>query len=661
MRILYVSRETPLAPSGGIATYLEYMVPAMEAAGHEVFLFTWSEVQPFARPVRHAPFRRENVHMEAVDPKEVWRVCPVESHNLFIATWLADRIAEKIRDWRIDVVEATDFLAPCLTVFQALQNRAGARECLFVTYNHGFIEDFYEADQIPMREGARINHLCERQQARVSDLVIAPSRAAAERLRSYGIAKQVAQVREPYRFRVAGDPWPGLRDEILYMGRISISKGIDKLVYLANLLHEVHPLRQIRLVGRVVDTPFRMREMQDYVRARLAPGLREAVFFSDYLPRERAMDLLEPGAICPQLGSAETFSYACIESIDAGLLPVVRDGTPMAEFFPEERLHHLLDPRMGSVRGLQRQMARMLEEAGGISRDVRAYCREALALDRIAQQMGEVYDRALGEKRGPRRPARPRRRAGPGDVTVLIPAYRPTEDFPETIDSLAWQSVGPPRVLICDDGSPEAARPWFDYATALLPDCRVIRQPNGGLLAARNTLAEACETELALFLDTDDLLAPDLLAHLLEAWNENPARPDAVIPQRRNFGESAEPVLAHLLGDHLHLLENDYRMTALIPVEILRQIGFDATRRNGEGDDWAFWLEFTARGHLGALLPEQGFFYRFRKGSMSWPWSEGQNAGSRLMVREAAVEMCRRNPEQAVALARALYAEGVRG
>ena len=660
MRILYVSRETPLAPAGGIATYLEYMVPAMEAAGHEVFLFSWTEAERPARPLRHAPFRADRVHIEAVDPREVWRICPVPAHNLFLSTWLSDRIAEKVRDWDIDVVEATDFLAPCLTAFQAMQARRGAADRLFVTYNHGLIEDFYEADQLSLTAAARLNNLCERQQLRGSDLVVAPSHAAAARLASYGISDRVEVIREPYIFRSdAAAPWPGLRDEIQYMGRLALSKGIDKLIYLANLLQDVHPLRQIRLVGRVIDTPFRQSDMRAYVRARLRPELRDAVFFSDYLPREKALDLLEPGAICPQLGSAETFSYACVESIDAGLLPVVRDGTPMAEFFPEDMLHHLLDPRMRSVRGMQQQMERMLAEAGEISGRVRAHCRETLDPVRIAEEMGRCYDRTLGEKRGRRLYGAPRRPAARGDVTVLIPAYRPDAEFMETVDSLTWQRGGPPRVLICDDGSPEVSRPWFDYARALLPECRVIEQPNGGLLAARNTLAEACETELALFLDTDDVLAPDLLEHLLEAWNSHPARPDAILPQRRNFGESAELVLNHLLGDHLHLLENDYRMTALIPTRLLREIGFDATRRNGEGDDWAFWLEFTARGLTGALLPEQGFFYRFRKGSMSWPWSQGQNAGSRQMVRDAALEMCRNDPQQAMKLARALYVAGV--
>ena len=31
------------------------------------------------------------------------------------------------------------------------------------------------------------------------------------------------------------------------------------------------------------------------------------------------------------------------------------------------------------------------------------------------------------------------------------------------------------------------------------------------------------------------------------------------------------------------------------PDPVLREIGFDASRRNGERLDWAFWLDFAAR------------------------------------------------------------------
>jgi glycosyltransferase involved in cell wall biosynthesis len=660
MRILYLSRETPLHPAGGIATYLEYMVPAMRAAGHEVFLFSWSEARPYVEPDDYAPFKPGNVHIEPVNAHEAWRVFPVGSRNLVMSHWLADRIAAKIREWDIDVVEATDYLAPGLTLFQQLQTRAGADRRLFVTYNHGFIEDFFEADQIMLGRDARTDHLCERQQCRISDLVIAPSRAVRDRLATYGITEAVETVREPYVFTSAPDDgFTRLRNEIEYIGRISISKGIDKLILLTNALHDVFPLRQVRLIGRIVNTPFRKADMRAYVTDRLTPELRDSLYFSGFLPRSAALQLLEPGAICPSLGSAETFSYACVESIDAGLVPVVRQGTPMAEFFPDHLQHHVLDGQMRSVRTLQRQMTAMLDNAAEVTREVRAHCRETLDPGRIAEQMGRLYEDRLARKRGRTLHAAPRKPATLADVTVLIPAYKPNHEFMETVDSLAWQTAGTPKVLICDDGTPESHQPWFDYARALLPDCRIVRQPNSGLLAARNTLAEACETGLALFLDTDDLFAPDLIEHLLQAWNSCPLAPDAVIPQRRNFGESAEPILQHLLQDHLHILDNDYRMTSLIRTQILRDIGFDATRRNGEGDDWVFWLEFTGRGHRGVLLPEQGFHYRFRKGSMSWPWSQGQHVGTQTMVREAMLDMCARNPAHVVSLARALYARNV--
>jgi glycosyltransferase involved in cell wall biosynthesis len=661
MRILYVSKETPFTPAGGIATYLAHMVPAMRAAGHEAFLFTWTDARTAALPADTAPFDRDRVHVEHVDPDEIWRIVPVASRSLCLSTWLADRLLRRIEEWGIDVVEATDYLAPALTAFQRLQTRPGAARRLCVTYNHGFIEDFYEADQIAADRGAEIDHLCERQQCRASDLVVAPSQAARARLEGYGIGR-IHATREPYLFRraepVAPEP---VRDVIDYVGRISISKGIDKLVYLANVLHEVRPLRQIRLIGRVVDTPFRRHDMRAYLRDRLRPELREALFLTGYLERQTALNLLEPGAISPSLGSAETFSYACAESIDAGLVPVVRHGTPMAEFLPPDLGHHVLDAEMRSVRGLQAQLARYLDAAPALLPEIRRHCRETLAPDRIAEDMGTAYDRALRAKRRVKVFARSeRQRATIGDVTILVPAHRPDHAFMETVDSVARQTAGTPRMLICDDGSPDSHTSWFDYARAMLPACRIVRQPNSGLLAARNTLAEACETRLSVFLDTDDILHPEFLDQALAAFNHAPSRPDAVIPQRQNFGESAECVLGHLLEDHLHFLQNDYRMTALVRTEILRRIGFDATRRNGEGDDWAFWLDFTGRGHVAALLPERGLHYRFRRGSMSWPWSEGQTVGTQTMVRETAQRMCAAQARHAGRLARAFYAQALR-
>lgn len=659
MRILFVSSETPLFPAGGIATYLEYMVPALRAQGHDVFLFTFREEQGFVPPVSAAPFDKDKVHIELINEHRVHAKFPSRSHFQAVAYHLATRLMRMIEEQDIDVVETTDWQAPCLALFHALQSRAGAERRLFSTFHHGLSEIIFEADQIGYPDWALANGVAERAQMRISDLVIAPSNASARRLKTLGNDAEIRIVREPYAFRNPAEELPAARDEVQYIGRLSIQKGLDKLIYASNILHSVQPLRRIELIGRVGFTSFREPDIIEYCRKRLRPELRDKLLYSDFKPREVALDLLQRGAISPHLGTDETFSYACIESIDAGQVPLVRHGTAMAEFYPEDMQHHVLDAQMRSVRGMQETFEGILSDAPRIVERVQEHCRTTLDPGKVAGDLGQAYAEALDRKRGWRAHAVPRPRATIADVTVLVPAYKPNHEFMETVDSLVAQTAGIPKVLICDDGTPESHQPWFDYAEAVLPDCTILRQPNAGLLATRNTLIEACETPLSIFVDTDDLFAPELLENMLEAWNESPRQPDAVIPQRRNFGETNELVLRHLLGDYMHVMENDYRMTSLIRTDILSEIGFDASRRNGEGDDWIFWLDFEARGYRAVLLPEAGFLYRFRRGSMSWPWSEGQNVGTQTMLREVLHETLQRDPDKSKAVTRAIFARAV--
>ncbi|WP_118134226.1 glycosyltransferase [Oceanicella sp. SM1341] len=655
MRILYVTNESPLFPAGGIATYIAYMAEAMRAQGHEVFLLSWHFRDP--GPVEDfSPFEPSHVRILRLSLPRLHAKFPHSHHNIATSALLEPEIGRLVREWQIDVVEAPDFLSPALSFFQGWQSRADRPDLLCVSYNHGFIEDFYEADQIGPKIATQNDLSGERQQLRASDLVIAPSQVALRRLNSYGIVDNVSLVREPYRFeRRAG--FDALQNALTYMGRVSISKGVDKLVLFANVIDEVMPLETLMLIGRKVNTPFRERDIEAYVRKRLSPRLAERVLLTGMLSRPLALGLLRPGAIAPSFGAAETFSYACIEGIDHGQFPVVRKGTPMAEFFPESLQHHVLEEDLSDPHHLARRFEGMIAEAPAITAELQEVNAEALDPARIAARMTEEYDTALRAKRGYARvQVQVRRPATLADVTVLMPVYRPDAGIVETIESLAQQTAGVPRLLICDDGTPPEARHWFDYARMRIPECEVIRQPNGGLMAARATLIDRAPSRLSLFLDADDILDPRYLARVLEAYNANAHTPNAVLTHRFNFQQSDEVVLRHLLHDHVHMLRNDYRMTALVETEALRAIGFDVTRRNGEADDWVFWLEFAAAGYRAEMVPEPLFRYRFRSGSMSWPWSTGQMIGSLSMVRQALTAMVERRPGQARALSRALFA-----
>jgi hypothetical protein len=131
-------------------------------------------------------------------------------------------------------------LAPALPLYQALQTRSSGQKVLCATYNHGFIEDFHEADQIGMTTQVQTELLGERQQCRLSDVVLAPSQAARIVSPPYASSNKLRSVREPYRM-ASRAPFTGVRQDLTYFGRISISKGIDKLIHFANVTPVLRP------------------------------------------------------------------------------------------------------------------------------------------------------------------------------------------------------------------------------------------------------------------------------------------------------------------------------------------------------------------------------------------------------------------------------------
>ncbi len=647
MRILYISKETPMAPVGGISTYLSYIVPAMRAAGHDVYLFTWAEEKELLSD--ESPFPFENTWIRRISPGFLSRAAIHTPKDEALATALLPDLLRCIDLWQIDVIEATDYLSPASALFSHMKSDAGHLHRLCVTYHHGFLEDFMEQDHDHPSVYRQNEFYGERLQCRVSDLVIAPSQTALKNLRCYGILTPAQVIREPYLFGPKPDV-PKLLPEITYMGRISLSKGIDKILYLANAIHDRWPLEQIACVGTEVPTHFRIKETRRYMSTRVSPELATKIRYFGHIPRKDALALLKPGQLAPHLGSADTFSYACVESLDNGLMPIVRHGTAMAEFFPENLQHLVFPQSLGTPAEIQQHHEKLLAAGPEVVHELREYNTRVLDPQNIARQMGETYSQHLHRKRT--RKSR-RSRATHEDVTFLIPAYKPDASFTETIDSIASQCGGQPRVIICNDGSPQASTEWFDYARMRLNDCRIFNQPNGGLLAARNCLVNHLETPLAVFMDTDDLLTGKYLSRVLEAYNENPDA-NAVITERWNFDEDCERVIRQMLGDHLHFIRNDYRMTALIEKEVLGKLPFDSLRRNGEADDWDFWLRFHGHGYQAAFVPEPLFRYRFRTNSMSWPWSTGQSNGTNAMLKDAIVELLGLRPELAQQVAKAL-------
>lgn len=100
-------------------------------------------------------------------------------------------------------------------------------------------------------------------------------------------------------------------------------------------------------------------------------------------------------------------------------------------------------------------------------------------------------------------------------VSVLIPAYNAEAWIADTIRSALAQTWPRKEVVVVDDGSADGtlsiARQFESN------EVRVVTQPNQGAAAARNKALSLYRGDYIQWLDADDLLSPDKVAHQMNA------------------------------------------------------------------------------------------------------------------------------------------------
>jgi peptidoglycan/xylan/chitin deacetylase (PgdA/CDA1 family)/ubiquinone/menaquinone biosynthesis C-methylase UbiE len=102
-------------------------------------------------------------------------------------------------------------------------------------------------------------------------------------------------------------------------------------------------------------------------------------------------------------------------------------------------------------------------------------------------------------------------------VSIIIPAYNAADTLDDALASVHAQRVGTWEAVVVDDGStddtPRVAERWAARDGRM----RVVRQPNSGPSAARNSGIRAARYGWMVFLDADDWLSPDFLKYMLRA------------------------------------------------------------------------------------------------------------------------------------------------
>lgn len=99
-------------------------------------------------------------------------------------------------------------------------------------------------------------------------------------------------------------------------------------------------------------------------------------------------------------------------------------------------------------------------------------------------------------------------------VSVIVPCYNAAPTLPATIESVLAQTWRNTEVIVVNDGSTDAS---LEIARRYEPrGVRVVDQPNRGAAAARNAGLAQASGDFIQFLDADDLIAPDKIAHQVQ-------------------------------------------------------------------------------------------------------------------------------------------------
>lgn len=108
-------------------------------------------------------------------------------------------------------------------------------------------------------------------------------------------------------------------------------------------------------------------------------------------------------------------------------------------------------------------------------------------------------------------------------ISVIVPVYNAENFLRDCIDSILSQTFSDFEIILVNDGSPDNSGKICDEYAAKYGCISVIHQKNQGQAAARNHAMAQAKGNWICFVDSDDLIHPQMLEVLNQAANESGA------------------------------------------------------------------------------------------------------------------------------------------
>lgn len=185
------------------------------------------------------------------------------------------------------------------------------------------------------------------------------------------------------------------------------------------------------------------------------------------------------------------------------------------------------------------------------------------------------------------------------DFSVVIPLYNKEREVARAVRSALTQTVPPREIIVVDDGSTD--RSAEVVAAIGSPLVKLIRQPNGGVCAARNRAIAESSGEYIALLDADDAWKPGFLEEIAALIVEFPGCGiyctafDIVSDGRSHPAPtpSERGIVANFFRDSAHRYIA-IPSASVIPRQVLNEVGgFPLGMKLGE--DQYVWIKIARR------------------------------------------------------------------
>src|SRR5262245_12147356 len=197
------------------------------------------------------------------------------------------------------------------------------------------------------------------------------------------------------------------------------------------------------------------------------------------------------------------------------------------------------------------------------------------------------------------------------EISVVIPAYNAGQTIDAALRSIFAQTYRDFEVIVIDDGSIDDTR---DRVAAWGAGVIYQWQPNAGPARARNRGIAAARGRLIAFLDADDAWLPRKLERQVAYFSQYPTTGllhTATIVSRSPLTtilNTADAAPIDRIGDPPSMRfdtifhDRDINtLTAMVPRDVLAEVGGFDERREIHVEDWDLWLRIAARYPIGYL------------------------------------------------------------